>query len=97
MMNPSVIARTTTGSPTNCARLSEYSEIPALLNEATAWKTAEYIASPALSSYPACQKRMNSTSAKVPSTAMVMRAIAPIRVRSSPMSMAPISAWASIR
>src|SRR6056297_143004 len=40
-MNAPDTLSTTTGSPTNRAKLSEYSEMPALLNEAIEWNTAE--------------------------------------------------------
>ena len=41
MMKPADTLSTTTGSPTKRARLSEYSEMPALLNDAIEWKTPE--------------------------------------------------------
>ena len=41
MMNAPDMPSTTTGSPTNRVRLSEYSEMPALLNDVIEWNTAE--------------------------------------------------------
>lgn len=66
--------------------MSEYSEISALLNVATAWKTAEYAASIGPFSYPPRQNPTNSTVASVPSTASVILRIAPSSPESSPMS-----------
>ena len=42
MMKPAEMVNTTTGSPTNCVRPSEYSDRPELLNAAIEWNTAEY-------------------------------------------------------